>query len=263
MKICVSINHMGLGDMFTMNGAIRYLSENYDKVIVTCKDIYIDTIKQMFSDNNKIFVISVKTNGCVIDKSDKIFNLFNNENSIYKISGTNDIDSWNNTDGIYYIRFYKQIGLDYYNIRLKYEKIYRNYKNEIEFKDMCMKKYDKGYIFTHDHRGYIRHYDPRACVFVNTNDDIPIFHPNINYYYADQDNKYYNNWMNIISSNLLDYCKILEDATEIHITDSSFFCLCAYLDLSKVNKKYVYTKFTKETLIDYHSSFSDWTVIYN
>ena len=51
---------------------------------------------------------------------------------------------------------------------------------------------------------------------------------------------------------------IIENATEIHITDSAFSCLCPYLDLSKVEKKCIYTKYD---YVNYHNSFKDWIIL--
>ena len=51
---------------------------------------------------------------------------------------------------------------------------------------------------------------------------------------------------------------IIENATEIHITDSAFSCLCPYLDLSKVIKKVIYTGYD---CVNYHNSFKDWIII--
>jgi hypothetical protein len=118
------------------------------------------------------------------------------------------------------------------------------------------------YIFTHDHRHVnYNHFNIRKNVIINQNNNHMIFHPNINYY--NTEHEYYNLWdMILLSDNILDYCKIIENATEIHITDSVFCCICPYLDLSNVKIKCVYTD-SNYDLINYHESFSDWHVIYN
>lgn len=119
--------------------------------------------------------------------------------------------------------FYIDLGLDY-NIRWKYT-INRDIVREKIFYDKVIK--NKKYIFFHDNeRGQIK--KPTGNVF----------NPNKN---------------DIISNVIMDYGYIIENADEIHILDSAFYCLCNYLDLTKVNQKIVYTRcpnlktYTKQT----------------
>jgi len=52
--------HLGLGDMYWMNGAIRYLATNYDEVQVVCKKKYAKNVEAMYADDPtiKLFVIN-------------------------------------------------------------------------------------------------------------------------------------------------------------------------------------------------------------
>lgn len=51
--------HLGLGDMYWMNGAIRYLATDYDEVQLVCKKKYEKNVAAMYADDPtiKLFVI--------------------------------------------------------------------------------------------------------------------------------------------------------------------------------------------------------------
>ena len=51
--------HLGLGDMFTMNGAVRFLRERYSKVYLVYKDMYKETVRSMYEDDPGILIVVV------------------------------------------------------------------------------------------------------------------------------------------------------------------------------------------------------------
>lgn len=156
--------------------------------------------------------------------------------------------------------FYKQCGLDY-NIRYekKYRIINRNYERETILYKKVVEKYGDKYIFVHDHRILDTLFRSNRPNVIVPKIDIPIFHPNCNYYEAvDKNNKYIDLWYNFISDNLLDYCMIIEKAYAIHISDSSFSCICPYLNLSYIKNKTIYSNLD---VIDYDNSFTEWNII--
>ncbi len=61
-----------------------------------------------------------------------------------------------------------------------------------------------------------------------------------------------------MSDNLLDYCTLIENATEIHVSDSAFSCLMPFLDLKNVKRKCVYTCLD---LVSYHTEFKNWEIL--
>ena len=46
--------HLGLGDMFWLNGAVRYLATEYDEILVVCKKKYESTVAGMYADDSSI-----------------------------------------------------------------------------------------------------------------------------------------------------------------------------------------------------------------
>ena len=226
---------------------------------------------KIFSDNNNIIPICIDIIEDILPNNHYIYEKYKNFD-IIKIGLHNN--NWHilKSDIIvgdlpysFFKTFYKQLELDY-EIRYKYEKINRNHNSEIFFLNKVMKNYDK-YIFLHDNDKNIIFRDNDKNIIFRDNDKnnlsniesiIPIFHPNINYY--NEKSELYNYWLNIISDNILDYCKIIENAEEIHVIFSSFFNLCMYLDLSKVKKKYIYTNIIN--IKDLHKNMKDWIIIY-
>jgi hypothetical protein len=134
-----------------------------------------------------------------------------------------------------------------YDLIYNYEKINRNYLNEKFFYNDIMEnylKFNNKYIFVHDKNNNLT---------IHNINKLPIFHPNFNY------DKNYCLWKNKIYNNILDYCKIIENSYEIHVTFSSFFNLCMFLDLSKVTNKYIYTNIIN--IKDFHKNMKDWNII--
>jgi len=86
------------------------------------------------------------------------------------------------------------------------------------------------YIFLHDKVG-------NEFELYLKNTDICIYNPNRNYYENDKSHKYYNVW-NGMHDNIINYSTIIENASEIYVVDSSFFCLLTYLKL-KADIKFV------------------------
>ena len=265
-KRCFIVSHLSLGDQLIINGLIRYFSSIYSYTYLLCKKTNLKSTISIFSDNNSIIPISVNTNNYVIDEDHYLFNLYK-DCDIIKIGVLNNnwyiLKSNFNIDNLpysFFETFYKQQNLDY-KIRYNYEKINRNFSLEDKYYKSIMHNYlniinnitNNKYIFVHyniDNNKII------SDKYINKN--IPIFHPNINYY-TDPKNKYYNYWNGIISNNITDYCKIIEKSYEIHVTFSSFLNLCVFLNLSKVTKKYIYTKVAN--IKDLHENLKDWHII--
>jgi hypothetical protein len=251
IKKCFIISHLNCGDLLTINGLIRYYSNIFNIVYVLCKKIHSKTFNQVFLDNKFIIPIFIDLKDDIIPNNHYIFDLYSDCN-IIKLGLLNY--NWYVLKSNYFLgdlpysffkTFYQQCNLDY-NIRYTYEKINRNYLFEKHFFNKIMNKYNK-YIFVHDNNNEI-----------NIINDLPIFHPNKNYYTIES--KYYSYWNENISNNLLDYCLIIEKSEEIHVSHSAFFALCLFLNLENVKKKYIYTKIPN--IKDYHKNLKDWNIIY-
>ena len=264
---CIIIPHLSLGDLFIINSIIRYYTLIYNNVYFLCKKKNIKSINKIFSDNNSIIPICIDIIEDIIPNNHFIYEKYKNYD-IIKLGLHNNNWYVLKSDIIvgdlpysFFKTFYKQLDLNY-DIRYKYEKINRNYDSEIFFFNKVMKNYGK-YIFIHDNSINLQDNNSNNKLSIKNikieNNMLSIFHPNMNYY--DEQSKFYNLWLNIISDNILDYCKIIENSEEIHVIFSSFLNLCMYLDLSNVKKKYIYTNIIN--IKDLHQNMKDWIIVYN
>jgi hypothetical protein len=262
---CLIIPHLSIGDLFIINGIIRYHILIYTNVYFLCKKKNINCMIKIFSDNPNIIPVCIDIEDDIVPYNHSIYKIYKSYKNIDIIKLGLHNNNWQilksdiivgDLPYLFFKTFYKQLGLDY-EIRYKYEKINRNNNSEITFFNKVMKKYDK-YIFLHDNDKNILLYDNDINNLKNKKNIIPIFNPNVNYY--NENSEFYNYWANIISDNILDYCKIIENAEEIHVIFSSFFNLCMYLDLSKIKKKYIYTNIIN--IKDLHKNMKDWIIIY-
>ena len=265
-KNCIFLTHIFTGDNLVMYAAVRNFQKIYENVYIYCLFRNRLLVTQLYKNYNNIHIIILNEDYTWFLPPENSVNELKNSIVDYDLilTGHNDISKFNSDSDCvnYFWRvFYKQINLPY-EIVYDYMDINRNNKDEENLYRKLIEKYGEKYIFVHDHRNVkYQHHNIRKNIDLDTNMDIPIFHPNFNYYSNYPDHKYYHLWDEslFLSDNLLDYCLILENAQEIHINDSCFSCLCPYLNLNKVTKKSITTNITH--IVDYHYSYEDWNVI--
>ena len=59
LKKALVYSHLGLGDMYWMNGAVRYLATAYDEVHVVCKKKYASNAAAMYADDPNIKLLLI------------------------------------------------------------------------------------------------------------------------------------------------------------------------------------------------------------
>jgi hypothetical protein len=268
-KNCIFLFHLSTGDNFTMYAAVMNYQKIYENVYIYCLYRNILFITQLYEKYKNVHIIMLNDpnyNNCLVPENDKndLINKIQDYDLIECGYHNNESFSYFNNNKHFYFwkSFYMQIELPY---EIRYDDDYKDINRNLEKEQILYKnlieKYGEKYIFVHDHRNVkYQHGGARKNVDLDINKDIPIFHPNFNYYNDYPEHKYYHLWNEqlFLSDNLLDYGMIIENATEIHINDSSFSCFCPYLDLSQVKNKSIITNLD---VIDYHNSFEDWTVI--
>lgn len=229
--------HLGFGDLLNMSGAIRHLSKEY-KLTVTTLPINIKNALVLFDDIEDISFL-------LTDKFYKMFpNDFEEINKNYaKILMTGVHDKNYLISKIPYT-FYSHINLDYNEhgkkLFLKKSIINENYE---KIKDM-------EFIFVHT----LSSTNDFEIKLESSNNNKLIICCNKNYY--DKNHEFYNLAELFVNLPFFEYTDILENAYEIHVIDSSFFCYCLYLNL-KTDKKYCYYRFNSLQYID-----NSWKYIY-
>ena len=257
-KNCIFLFHLSTGDNFTMYAAVRHFQTLYKDVYIFCLYRNRYTVAQLYEPyaNVHILISDESYNHHLAPAN--LINQCKSQIKHYDMFSSGCYDPKFDGSNGFWERFYNQLHIPY-RIRYQYEDIHRNKERELKLYNAVVDKYGKNYIFLHDHRNIkYKHYDIRSNVYVAAS-DLPVFHPNTNYYFSLENNAHYHWWSSeFMSDNLLDYCTLIENASEIHINDSAFSCLMPFLDLKNVKKKCIYTKFSITT---YHDEYKNWEQI--
>jgi len=233
-----------LGDNIIINGAIRYYCQKYNTVILVCKKIYYDQISYMYQDlHNILFYVipDMYANQYLeyyIKIDDDIDNLFKMYNIKYYNIFYNFIEYNNLLNVDYVLRTYNALNLDI-NIAYKYFKIVRDHQRENELYQQLISIIGNKYVIIID--------DEKRNFLINKKytDQItlPIFKLNAN-------SNNLNPKLNLIKDPyVFNYCKILENASEIFSIDTSIPWLIDMMNMK--TKTYIYN--TRQGLIKYNN----------
>jgi hypothetical protein len=179
-------HHLGLGDHIICNGMVRYYKEIYDKVTVFCKPHNYENVKYMYRDDEDIKVLSIGEDSDV----NKYITSNKIENDVIRIGFEN-------------LYKYPSTGFDesFYKIA------------NIPFENRFSK-----FFFLRDEEK-----ENETFNYVNPNNEEYIFvHGNVDRNKIRTDLKIIEN---PIKFGVFDILKIIENAKEVHIMESSIKCL--------------------------------------
>jgi len=238
-KLCI-LGHLSIGDTISIIGAIRFLSFQYDEIILFCLHKHFIIISSFFKDDPSIIIKPVK----------------NKENAFEIIESLNDYQiellGYQKSQTLSTV-FFKQYYLDL-NLPFDYHFKYFYIHHNTDVEDMLYNeiiKYNHKYIFVHDN---IERNDIINFSFLD-NRNVLIFHPNRNYYENQPNHKYYNVWTNM-HNNIVDYSKIIINASELYLIDSSISCLAIHLNVN-ANIKVIWKRCN---LNSYFTSDHSWKI---
>tara|TARA_B100000959_G_scaffold140146_1_gene147261 strand:+ start:1387 stop:2163 length:777 start_codon:yes stop_codon:yes gene_type:complete len=210
-------HHLGLGDHFHCNGVVRYLIKNKyknKKIKLFAKKKYFEMVKFMYRDIQTLEVIKISNDE---KKELEEVNSYLKKSDIIEKIGFDYFLKNQNANKTIDMLFYEQFDIDYSKrFELTYWK--RDYTNEEKVYNQLVKQ--KDYIFIHDdpHRNFI----------------IP--------------EKYFSKKFQLIKNSyefsIFDYCKIIENAKEIHVMESSIRCMLEFLNTN--NAKHFLYKFKSD-----------------
>ncbi len=196
-------HHLGLGDHFHCNGVVRYLLNNKfkdKKVNLFAKKKYFEMIKFMYRDLKRLKIIPITNDEN--NEFKEVSSYIKSGDHIEKIGFDYFLKNKDKNKTID-ILFYEQLNIDYSKrFELTYWK--RDHEREEEFYNEIIKK-DK-YVFVHD--------DPSRN-FEISDENIP---------------KDFQIVRNSYKYSIFDYSKIIENAKEIHVMESSARCMLEYLN---------------------------------
>ncbi len=223
--------HLGLGDMFWMNGAVRYLATAYDKVIVVCKEHNAANVKAMYADDPAITLFPIP--------DDYVLQPFPVRRQIIESQGFTVFACGYHTDNprIYEFphSFYDDIGLSR-DVRTRYFHVAPSPESQTLLE--TVKKVSESYVVVHQQAS-----QKRLPIWGHVAEElgtsqIPIFDINENHYPIEH--PFYAIAQAVVGQPLLHYKDLLENATEIHLLESSLYCFASHLDLGRVKRKVCY-----------------------
>lgn len=221
--------HMGLGDLFLVNGMIRCLAKNNKVVIMPCKENNLITIKKMFHDLENFHIVPVAggldyNNQQQDVREAQMLGKFYRQNG-YNYLGLgffgNRFPEFNavieNKSMTYEEFFYLEAGIPFEE-KWNSFKLKRDMDRELAlFERFGVKEGE--YIFLHD--------DPERGRTIDRSklpEGLPVITPKEMFYKGD----------------ILDYGYVIENAKELHMTNSSFADLSDFFNLRSEQKKYIH-----------------------
>lgn len=234
-KKCVILTHQGLGDTLTNCGIIRYYALMYDEVITNVKPELMDHHRILYEDLKNIVFISLPFNiSTAYSDTQRIIKEYPDYKIIPLGYYRHKVLSYK---GEFYKYFYieAELPIEY---RFTYMSIPRHIVEETEIKNMLVS--DDRYFVIHEKSNEV-------STRVKYN-GLPVVN--------------LKNW-DRFQIPILYFCTLLENAEELHLCDSSYFCLATYLDLSRVKGLYVYWTHGryKYNIKDYFNPTQNWTLV--
>ncbi|MBD1174648.1 hypothetical protein IDH32_04585 [Pelagibacterales bacterium SAG-MED01] len=205
-------HHLGLGDHFHCNGVVRFLIKNKyanKKIKLFAKKKYNTMVKFMYRDIENLEVVSISN-----DEKKEIHevNSYITKNDIIEKIGFDYFVENKNDNKTIDMIFYEQFKIDY-SKRFEFTYWKRDLIEEENLYNKLVKK--ENYAFVHDDQS-------RDFVIKDENisDNLQIIR---------NSNEY----------SIFDYSKIIENAKEIHVMESSTRCMLEYLN-TKNSKHFLY-----------------------
>ncbi len=226
--------HLGLGDMFWMNGAVRYLATAFDEVVVVCKEHNTANVRAMYADDPSILLFTIP--------DDYVLQPFPARRQVIESQGYTVFACGYHTENprIYDFphSFYDDMGLSR-DIRTRYFHISPSAESQALLE--IVKKISDQYIIVHQQASTKRLpiWEKIAATFLES--QIPVLDINENHYPINH--CFHAIAQAVVGKPLLHYKDLLENATEIHLLESSLYCFASHLDLSRVTRKICYDAF--------------------
>ncbi len=251
------ISHMGLGDILLLLPAIKHYAKIVDLLYVCCKDIYIDSIKQFLIDYTNIEIISIDSKFTAKECNNalhEIINTLKNKYTNVNLYLSGDYSQNVNTFIDFPVHFYKDLNLDFKEIFTNYDVITTD--NAIILFNYT-KNINKPYIFMHTSASNL---EVELDIDI-ANTDVLIINPeknvyDINHIHYDIANKFIRKDNNYT---LIDYKLLIENANELHLIDSCYFCLAMLCKNIQSKNNIVYARYEQpfKTLLN-----NTWTQYY-
>lgn len=229
VKKAIVYTHLGLGDMFWMNGAVRYLATAYDEVLVVCKERNQANALAMYADDPSIKLLVIKDDADLHPWQVRRHWFAEQGYAVYScgfFAPRPDRSIYNLP-----VSFYDDLALPP-EIRNTYFHVPRT----AAARALAAAYAGRPYVIVHQQSSVEtlpiveqlrKRGETRLILDLNKNQYEPT-HPD--YALAEL----------VVNKPVLDYTDLFEGAAELHMIESSLYCLASHLDLSRVTVKLCY-----------------------
>jgi hypothetical protein len=228
-KKALVYSHLGLGDMFWMNGAVRYLATVYDEVLVICKNRNAKNTAAMYADDPSIKLLLIDDDSQLYPWPQKSQYFSEQGYKVYSC-GQHALKA---NPTIYDLpnSFYDDMAVPR-EIRTQYFHVPRT----LEAVTLRARFGLIPYIVIHEEssvqkleigKKLLDGGEKRLILDLNKNP-----YTTTHGWWAAAEK--------VAGLPLLDYTELIEGAEELHMIESSIYCLATHLDLSKVKRKVCY-----------------------
>lgn len=228
-KKALVYSHLGLGDMFWMNGAVRYLATAYDEVLVVCKNRNQKNATAMYADDPSIKLLFIEDDADLYPWPQKS-QYFSEQGYVVYSCGQHALKA----DKAIYdlpLSFYDDMAIPR-EIRRQYFHVPRTAGSQA-----LRERFSSiPYVIVHQESSaqklpiaqqLLENGEKRLILDLNKNP----YAPTHGWWAAAE---------KVAGLPLLDYTELIEGAEEIHMIESSIYCFTSHLDLSKVKRKVCY-----------------------
>ena len=219
--------HLGLGDMFTMNGAVRFLKERYDGVYVVCKGMYKETVRSMYEDDPDIRIVVVE--------------------------GDEELHPWNVKSQFFLEKGFDVYGCGFFSMK-PHREIY-DFPNSF-YDDMNIPRSVRRSHFkvprTEAALTLCRQFSKQPYIIVHqeaSTATVPIVkrlraagETRLIIDLTKNQSESEKDMATPLYRPFIEYASLLEGADEIHMVDSSLFCFTMFLNLENVKRRVYYIR---------------------
>jgi hypothetical protein len=227
--------HLGMGDMFWLCGAVRYLSTCYDEVVVVCKQRNLQNVQMMYVDDPSIKFF-------VVESDEALFPFQQQKKGLIEKEGYDIYSCGYHSPSP---KIYEFPYCFYDDLKLPRETMrqYFYVPTYTEAIDLFRQVIDvnPNYMLIHQQSSGKRM--PIWERLASQRPDALLLDINENHY--PEGHQYHGIAGKVVNQPLLFYKILMEYARGIHLLESSFYCFASHLDLSNVPEKICYDAFDK------------------
>lgn len=213
-KTIILYHHLGLGDHIACHGIVRNYCHSFKNVIIFCKPHNYKSVSFMFKDITNLKIIKA-------DDQEAVKFIISNPQYIFKPVGFSNLDRHSSEP--LDRQFYRLASVDYEEKYSSFDKIIRNTEAENNLYNFfkCEKN---NYAFYHE--------DTDRSMGISFKTDLQKIK-------ADKS----------LTDCIFDYCKVIENAKEIHVIDSSFFWLIDSINYQNDDQKLYLHRYARSKIL--------------